>query len=254
MLLKIRLFTIPLTFKTHNTKTMSDINKNLQRIKQRITSAALRSSRDPEDIRLVAVSKRMSIHFIEDAAQCGHIIFGESYLQEAKEKIEQFQGKVEWHFIGHIQSNKAKAVASLFDLVHTVDRLKLAKALDKHAGQLDRKLSVLLQINVGEEEQKAGVLPEDAEKLIQSMQTLPNLKVCGLMTMPPFKNDPEEVRPYFRALRLIAENFARKGYFASKSQFELSMGMSGDFEIAIEEGATLIRVGTAIFGQRPPLK
>ncbi len=237
-----------------HTKTMLQIKENLLRIKQRITEAALRSNRNPEDIRLVAVSKRMSLGKIEDAAQCGHTIFGENYLQEAKEKIEQFQGNVEWHFIGHIQSNKAKAVASLFDYVHTVDRLKLASALDKHAGQLNRKLSVLLQINVGEEVQKAGVLPGDAEKLIQTMQTLPNLKVCGLMTMPPLKNDPEELRPYFRQLRQMAENFANKGYFASGSQFELSMGMSGDFEIAIEEGATLIRVGTAIFGQRPPLR
>lgn len=195
----------------------------------------------------------MSLQQIEQAAQCGQSLFGENYLQDAKGKIEQFKGQAEWHFIGHIQSNKAKAVASLFDFVHTVDRLKLAKALDKHAGQLDKKLSVLVQVNVGEEEQKAGVLPADTEKLIQSLQTLTNLKVCGLMTMPPFKKNPEEVRPYFRQLRLLAENFARKNYFASRSRFELSMGMSGDFEIAIEEGATLVRVGTAIFGQRPPL-
>ncbi len=233
---------------------MTSINKNLQSIKQRITEAALRSNRDPEDIRLIAVSKRMSLQHVEQAAQYGQALFGENYLQDAKDKIEEFKGQAEWHFIGHIQSNKAKAVVSLFDLVHTVDRLKLAKALNKHAGQLGKKLSVLLQVNVGEEEQKAGVLPADAEKLIQSMQTLPHLQVCGLMTIPPFKNNPEEVRPYFRQLRMMAENFANKDYFANGSQFELSMGMSGDFEIAIEEGATLIRVGTAIFGQRPPLR
>ncbi len=233
---------------------MLNINNNLQKIKQRIIATALRSERQSEDISLIAVSKRMSLQHIQEANLYDQTIFGENYIQEAKEKIKQFQGNVEWHFIGHIQTNKAKDAASLFDMVHTVDRLKLAKALNKHAGNLDKKLSVLLQVNVGEEKQKAGVLPADAEKLIESMQTLPNLQIRGLMTIPPFKNDPEETRPYFRQLRLMAEEFATKNYFSCGSKFELSMGMSGDFEVAIEEGSTLVRVGTAIFGPRPLLK
>jgi len=229
---------------------MSSIKENLEKIRERIKTAALRAGRSPQSVRLVAVSKKIDSHLIEEAIACGQTIFGENYMQEAKEKISRLHAAAHWHFIGHIQSKKAKDAATLFDLVHTVDRLKLAMALDKHAGLADRTLSVLVQINVGAEAQKEGVAPENAEELLVSMGQLANLKVKGLMTMPPFLDDPEDVRPYFRSLRQLAEQFAAKGYFDRRDGFELSMGMSGDFEVAIEEGATLVRVGTALFGPR----
>jgi pyridoxal phosphate enzyme (YggS family) len=229
---------------------MSDIQKNLEKIRERIESAALRAGRDPQSVRLVAVSKKIDSHLIEEACACGQTIFGENYMQEAKEKINRLQAAVQWHFIGHIQSKKTKDAAALFDLVHTVDSLKLARSLNKHAGLAGRTLSVLVQVNVGGEAQKEGVAPENAEELLVSMGELTNLKVCGLMTMPPFLSNPADVRPYFRTLRQLAEHFAQKGYFDRRDGFELSMGMSGDFEVAIEEGATLVRVGTALFGHR----
>ncbi len=232
---------------------MNQIVENLQKIRKRIDDAATSCGRDPRSIRLVAVSKRIPLAAIEQASTAGQIVFGENYMQEAKDKIEKLKdSKIEWHFIGHIQTNKAKDAATLFDTIHTLDRLKLAKALNQYAEQSARKVSVLVQVNVGKELQKAGVLPDQAETLLKSLQDFPHLEVNGLMTMPPYKSDPEEVRPYFRRLRQLADDFAAKGFF-STPRYELSMGMSGDFEVAIEEGATLVRVGTAIFGQRPPL-
>lgn len=235
--------------------TMQPIKENLINIRKRVESAAINAGRDPQSVKLVAVSKRIPVSAIRQASMAGQVIFGENYMQEAKEKLIQLQDrKVEWHFIGHIQSNKAKDAATHMDTVHTVDRLKLAKALNKYAAENNRQLSVLVQVNVGEELQKSGVLPAHAESLIKSICHFSNLKVTGLMTMPPFKADPEEVRPYFRKLRELGEEFAAKEYFSNNENFDLSMGMSGDFEVAIEEGATLVRVGTAIFGPRPPLK
>lgn len=229
---------------------MPAIKENLEKIRERIATAALRAGRDPQSVGLVAVSKKIDSRLIEEAIACGQTIFGENYMQEAKEKISRLQAAAQWHFIGHIQSKKAKDAAVLFDLVHTVDSLKLAKALDKHAGLAGRTLSVLVQINVGGETQKEGVAPELAEELLAAMGELANLRVRGLMTMPPFMDNPEDVRPFFRTLRQLAEHFAAKGYFDRSDGFELSMGMSGDFEVAVEEGATLVRVGTALFGPR----
>lgn len=210
----------------------------------------MRAGRDPQSVRLVAVSKKIAPPLIEEAMTWGQTLFGESYMQEAKEKISRLPAAAQWHFIGHIQSKKARAAATLFDLVHTVDRLKLAQALDKHAGLAGRTLSVLVQINVSGEAQKEGVAPAAAEALLAATGELPNLRLRGLMTMPPFMDNPEDVRPFFRTLRQLAEHFAAKGYFDRRDGFELSMGMSGDFEVAVEEGATLVRVGTAIFGPR----
>jgi hypothetical protein len=229
---------------------MSAIKENLEKIKARIEAAALRAGRDPQSVRLVAVSKKIAPPLIEEAMAWGQTLFGESYMQEAKEKISRLPAAAQWHFIGHIQSKKARDAATLFDLVHTVDRLKLAQALDKHAGLAGRTLSVLVQINVSGEAQKEGVAPAAAEALLAATGELPNLRLRGLMTMPPFMDNPEDVRPFFRTLRQLAEHFAAKGYFDRHDGFELSMGMSGDFEVAVEEGATLVRVGTAIFGPR----
>lgn len=230
---------------------MIDIETNLNRLRQKIEDTAVRADRNPKDIRLVAVSKKMPADFVKRALDAGQKIFGENYLQDAQKKIEEIGPGPEWHFIGHVQSNKAKNVASLFDMVHTVDREKLARALDSHAGKTGRKVSILVQVNVGEEAQKAGVLPEQTEELLKKLQEFDGLLIKGLMTMPPYTEDPEDVRPYFRTLREMAELYTRKGYFYQPEKVELSMGMSHDFEVAIEEGATLVRVGTAIFGPRP---
>lgn len=231
---------------------MVDIKENIRLIRQRINNAAEKAGRDPASIRLVAVSKRHDVQAVLQALEAGQLIFGENYLQEAGEKIEKV-GQVsglKWHLIGHLQSNKARQAAYLFDMIETVDRLKLARALDRYAGEAYRILPILIQVNIGREEQKAGVSPEETEKFLVRLKEYPGLRVKGLMAMPPQRSDPEEVRPWFRELRLMAENFRSKGLFAEKERVELSMGMSHDFETAIEEGATLVRVGTAIFGSR----
>jgi len=229
---------------------MSQIRENLEKIRDRINRAARRSDRDPDSVQLVAVSKKMSVEFIEEAISCGQKAFGENYLQEAVEKIKLFGPGVSWHYIGHLQSNKAAAVADVFTMVETVGRLKTARVLDRSMKEKGRALPVLVQVNIGGEPQKSGVLPEDAAGLLMEMQGLTGLLVKGLMVMPPYSPDPEAVRPYFRRTRELAENLQGKGLLPARGTLEISMGMSGDFEVAVEEGATLVRVGTALFGQR----
>ncbi|MCI5132661.1 MAG: YggS family pyridoxal phosphate-dependent enzyme, partial [Candidatus Electrothrix sp. EH2] len=181
---------------------------------------------------------------------CLVFFFGENYLQDAAAKINKLPSSLNWHFIGHLQSNKAKAAVEFFQMIETVDRLRIAQALDRHAGLLGKKLDVLVQVNIGKEVQKSGVLPEKAADLLRAMQPLSNLRVCGLMTMPPYGREPEASRPWFQALKTLSAQLADEKYFYDNKAVELSMGMSGDFKVAIEEGATLVRVGTAIFGQR----
>jgi pyridoxal phosphate enzyme (YggS family) len=176
---------------------------------------------------------------------------GENYVQEAQEKVGALEKRVSWHFIGHLQSNKARLAARLFDWVHSVDSLKLAEELSRAGKQQSKILPVLLQVNLGKEETKFGAREEEVYRLLERMGSLPGVSIRGLMAMPPFFENPEESRPYFRALRMMAENVTKRqipGVFME----ELSMGMSNDFEVAIEEGATLVRVGTAVFGPRPP--
>jgi hypothetical protein len=225
----------------------------LARIRVTVREIAERCGRNPETIKIVAVSKHVSATTVAAVQICGQIIFGESYLQEAETKIRQLDHALQWHFIGHLQSNKAAIAAELFQMIETVDRLKIAMALDRHAGRLNKKLDVLIQVNVGKEPQKSGVLPEDAEVLLKEMQQLAHLNVRGLMTIPPYRKEPEASRPYFRALKQLARQLAGEKLFYDNEAVELSMGMSGDFAVAIEEGATLIRIGTAIFGNRPQL-
>ncbi len=230
---------------------METIAGNLTEIREKIIKAALAAGRDPERIRLIAVSKKVAPPLLRAALAAGQSLFGENYMQEAKEKIAAVGAGAEWHFIGHLQSNKAKDAARHFAMVHTVDRLKLATELDRHAGLAGRILPVLVQINVSGETQKEGVSIDKAEALLAAMGELPHLAVAGLMTMPPFAEDPEETRPWFGRLRELGDAFAARGYFIKGRPHELSMGMSGDYEVAIEEGATLVRIGTAIFGGRP---
>ncbi|MBW2090847.1 MAG: YggS family pyridoxal phosphate-dependent enzyme [Deltaproteobacteria bacterium] len=221
----------------------SSISMRLLSVSERIQKACQRAGRNPGDVQLVAVTKTFSTETIRAAMEAGLNVFGENYIQEARTKIEEIGHSASWHFIGHLQTNKVKYAVKLFDLIHSVDSLKLAREIDKRAKGIERRIPILIQVNISEEESKSGVDMASTADLVAAARELPNLEVRGLMTMPPFFDQPEKARPYFKALRAIKESIA-------PPLTELSMGMSGDFEVAIEEGATIIRVGTAIFGQR----
>lgn len=227
------------------------IAENLQQIRERINRCALASRRNPEDIQLIAVSKKIPVSLMKEALQCGQLFFGENYIQEAEQKKIELGDTAGLHLIGHLQSNKAKIAARIFHTIHTVDSLKLASALSKHLNEIRRTMKILIQVNIGDDPNKSGIMPEDAEKLLKQIKALKNLEPLGLMTIPPLADNPEATRPHFSALRLLAEGLAQKELFHDNRKFELSMGMSDDFEVAIEEGATMVRIGTAIFGQRP---
>jgi PLP dependent protein len=229
---------------------MTQISQNLQEINRRIREAALRAGRNPAEVGLVAVTKTVDLDRLQEAVAAGHTLFGENYVQEAKRKITALGPGLTWHFIGHLQSNKAKAAVEHFDLIHSVDRLRLAQALDQAAARQGKLQEILLQVNLAGEASKSGTAPEAARDLLSKISHMPHLKVLGLMTMPPWLSDPEEVRPYFRALRELRDRL-RDLRLVDGDLPELSMGMTGDFEVAVEEGATLVRIGTAIFGPRP---
>jgi PLP dependent protein len=227
----------------------TDIASNIRAIQERITAAATRVNRHPGDIRLMAVSKTVPPGRVLEAMEAGVKVFGENYVQEAREKIPAVGQAAEWHMIGHLQTNKVKYVINLFDWVHSVDRLELARELDKRAGEKSRKLNVLAEVNVSGEESKNGIEPSQVMELVRQASLLPNLSVRGLMTMPPFSDDPENSRPYFKALSKLRDEISTAA-IPNVRMDELSMGMTDDFEVAIEEGATIIRVGRAIFGER----
>jgi pyridoxal phosphate enzyme (YggS family) len=229
------------------------ISNNLKNIQDAIVTTALACKRNPENIKLLAVSKRHSKESLQEAIDAGQLYFGENYIQEAQEKCSAFKD-IAFHFIGHVQSNKAKLAAELFSMVETVDRLKLANALNRHLETIDKDLDILIQVNIGNDPNKYGVSPDETEILLEKMQSLSRIRPKGLMTMPPFSIDPTETRAYFKDLRLLSLDCAEKQLFYDNDNVELSMGMSHDFKIAIEEGSTSIRVGTAIFGERPNLK
>jgi pyridoxal phosphate enzyme (YggS family) len=216
----------------------------------RIESAALRCGRSPKDVRLVAVSKTQPAEAVADVAAAGATIVGENYIQEARTKFEALQHlEVSWHYIGHLQSNKAKYAVRMFDLIHTVDTLKLAAEIDKQAQKAGKVQQVLVQVNVSGEQSKSGANTESAVTLVEAVSRLNNIRVCGLMTMPPFYDNPERARPHFATLRKLRDRIDA-GRLPNVTMKELSMGMTGDFETAIEEGATLVRIGTALFGER----
>lgn len=230
---------------------MSIIHSNLQEIRRQIAEAAAKCGRSAEDITLVAVSKRFPAEAIQEALAAGQAVFGENYLQEAAAKRAVLGKKVRFHFIGHLQSNKAKLAAETFDVIETVDRIKIAAALNRNLEAIDRKLDILIQVNVGLDAAKSGVLPDQTAALLEQVKEFRHLRPKGLMTMPPLSNNSEESRVHFRNLHTLAKKMQSYGLLPEK-KMELSMGMSGDFPIAIEEGATLLRIGTAIFGKRPP--
>jgi PLP dependent protein len=226
-----------------------DFKKRLENVKDRINKAAFKCGRDPESIQLVAVSKTISTNRVREAIMAGVTTLGENYVQEARNKFNVLGTfPVSWHFIGHLQSNKAKYAVRLFDLIHSVDTLKLAHELNKQANKVNKIQDVLIQINISKEPSKSGSDIQNAANLIKDIVPLENLSVKGLMAMPPFFNNPEKARPYFTALRVLRDQIQK--VFPGVVLNELSMGMTGDFEVAIEEGATLVRIGTAIFGER----
>ncbi len=225
------------------------ISDNLRNIRQRMDNAALGAGREPESVRLVAVSKTKPADAVMEAVKAGQLIFGENYVQELTAKAEAVSGPVEWHFIGSLQSNKVKYISGLVTLIHSVDRLSLAEEIEKQWGKLGKTCDVLVEVNVSGEKSKAGTTTSEAVRLVRDIARLPHLRVKGLMTMPPFFDEPEAARPYFRELRELASAIAAMD-IPNVEMNELSMGMSGDFEVAIEEGATLVRVGSALFGRR----
>lgn len=236
----------------------SRLAENIKDIYRRMSYAAMRVERNTDDVKLVAVTKNVNISIIKEAIDWGLRIFGESRVQEAKEKVEELSRfthdalqftKISWHLVGHLQKNKAKSATYLFDLIHSLDSLELAKELDRHASNSGKIQRVLIQVKLSEEETKYGVRKKDLMELIRAVAEMKNLKIEGLMTIPPFFDDPEKVRPYFRELRELKDeiNDLRVTNYEIR---DLSMGMTHDFEVAIEEGATMVRIGTGIFGER----
>lgn len=228
---------------------MTSIKSRLATINDRIRQATAAAARAPESVRLVAVSKTHPADSVREAVACGQIVFGENYIQEARDKVAALSDTpARWHFIGHLQTNKAKYAVRLFELVHSVDSLRLAEAINQEAAKRGKLQRVLIQVNIAGEASKSGSAPDEAAALVRQAIALPHLRVEGLMTMPPYFDDPVRARPFFKRLREIRDAIvdAAPGHALP----ELSMGMTGDFEAAIAEGATLVRIGTAIFGER----
>ena len=227
---------------------MSRIHDRYSNVSRLVSLASRRSGRGDGAAKLLVVSKRWPAEAIREVADCGHRLFGESRVQEAEEKIPLLPADLEWHFIGHIQKNKVRKILTLFDTLHSVDSLDLARRIDKIAEGLGLRPSVFLQVNIAAEESKHGFAPEELRSQIGELLAMGSLNICGLMAIPPAVADPEESRPQFRAVRQLQDELASD----TGADFpELSMGMSGDFEVAIEEGSTIVRVGTSIFGERP---
>jgi pyridoxal phosphate enzyme (YggS family) len=222
-------------------------------VRERLTRAAGRAGRDPSCIRLVAVSKTFPVDYIRAAADAGQIDFGENKVQEALSKIEQTSGLgLRWHLVGHLQSNKAKRAGSSFDVVHSISSPDLVTRIDEAATASSHAVSLLAQVDLAGEPTKHGAREDALAAIFDAARQTRTARLNGLMTLPPAFDDPEEGRPYFRMLREVRERLRDRGIDPAMLQ-ELSMGMSHDFEVAIEEGATLVRVGTAIFGERPRL-
>ncbi len=225
-----------------------DIRANLEAVRERIARAAERAGRRPEAVLLVAVSKGVDLDRIRQAIAVGVPALGENRIQEARGKVAELGRPVPWHLVGHLQTNKVRDALACFDLIHSLDRLALAQELDRRARAEGRAVDVLVQVNVAEEAAKGGFRPADLKPALEVLTEFGSLRVRGLMTIPPLPRDPEESRPHYRELRRLQETTA--GWGLSFHLAELSMGMSGDFEVAIEEGATMVRIGTAIFGPR----
>ena len=229
---------------------MSEVREHILRIRERIAAAAARAGRDPAGVRLMGVTKTVGDDRIRQAIEAGIDIIGENYVQEARRKIELMGKSVEWHFIGHLQTNKAKYAVRLFDMIHSVNRVSLAEELNRRAAAAGVVCRVLIEVNLAGEESKSGAAPEEAPGLIRAIAAgMPNLSIRGLMTMAPWYDDPERARPCFAGLRMLRDRIAAEN-IPNVTLRDLSMGMTDDFEVAVEEGATIVRIGRAIFGER----
>ena len=220
-------------------------------VKARVTAAAQNCGRDPREVTLIAISKTHPASLVKSLVELGATDLGENRVQEAEEKIPQVgRSAVRWHLVGHLQANKARRAVNLFDVIHSLDSIDLARRLDRLCAEEGRHLlPLLIQVDLGHEATKTGIDEQELPQLAEGLRSLERLKLIGLMTLPPFFDDPEQARPYFRRLRELRDELARGGLFGDGGG-ELSMGMTNDFEVAIEEGATMVRVGTAIFGER----
>ncbi|MEK6693119.1 MAG: YggS family pyridoxal phosphate-dependent enzyme [Nitrospirota bacterium] len=230
---------------------MSSIAENIKSILERIRKTAEKVGRNPSDVKLVAVSKTVDVNRIKEAVISGVTILGENRVQEAQKKVMSdelrvMSDRIKWHMVGHLQTNKAKTAVQLFDLIHSIDSLSLAEEIDRQAKKVGKIQRVLVEVNLGGEETKHGVSKEGTISLLKEMSKLKNISVEGLMTMPPFSENPEDARPHFKELKNLIDEAVKAGLGLTK----LSMGMSNDFEVAIEEGATMVRIGTGIFGER----
>jgi hypothetical protein len=235
---------------TETSTFANSLRTRVETVRQRIAAAARRANRSTDEITLLAVSKTHPAAAVQEAIAAGLTDFGENRVQEAETKIPQFATKVRWHLIGHLQSNKARRAVELFDVIHSLDSIALAGRLERICEELNRPvLPVLIQIDLGQEETKTGIDETDLPGLVAAVGRCSRVKLRGLMTLPPFFENPAEARPYFQRLRQLRDELQTKGAFANGAG-DLSMGMTHDFEVAVEEGATIIRVGTAIFGER----
>lgn len=223
--------------------------ENYREVEARVRKACERSGRDRREVTLIAVSKTKPVSMIREAMEAGAKVFGENKVQELCEKYEMLPKDLHWHMIGHLQRNKVKYVVDKAELIHSVDSLRLAEEISKEAVRKNLQAKILIEVNVAEEESKFGVRMEETEDLIRQISVLPNICINGLMTIAPYVTDPEENRPIFRSLRKLAVDIKMKN-IDNVHMDVLSMGMTGDYEVAIEEGATMVRVGTGIFGER----
>jgi pyridoxal phosphate enzyme (YggS family) len=228
---------------------MVDVGGNYRKIRERIADAAAKARRDPREVRLLAAAKSQSVEAIRAALAAGVTLVGENYVQEAADKKRLISESIEWHMIGHLQRNKVRMAMELFDLIESLDNLALARELDKEGAKRGKTIRALVEVNLGGEESKSGIAKDQLSPLIVELGKLAHLRVEGLMTVPPFRENLEEMRPYFRELRELRDqlNDSRLPNIQLK---ELSMGMTHDYTVAIEEGATIVRIGTALFGPR----
>ena len=237
----------------HTRELAGGLQARFANVRTRIAGAARRSSRAAEEITLVAISKTYPASVIKEALEIGIADLGENRVQEAEEKITEVgRRRARWHLVGHLQANKARRAINLFDVIHSLDSANLARRLDRLCvAERREELPVLIQVDFAQEETKSGILESELPDLVRSLSECSQLRLIGLMVLPPFFEDPEHARPYFRRLRELRDELASQGQF-HHGPGELSMGMTNDFEVAIEEGATMVRIGTAIFGERRP--
>ncbi len=229
---------------------MSEIAQNLSAVQQAVRDTALACGRDPEKIKLIAVSKTKPVEMIREAIDCGTVDFGENYPQELAEKARELSGvPIRWHMIGHLQRNKVRMILPYLSMIHAVDSLRLAEQIEAEAARIGKKIPILLEVNIAREESKFGLKAEEVLPLVRTAAAMPHIRIKGLMTIAPFVEDAEQNRIHFRNLHQLSVDIARQN-IDNVDMSELSMGMTGDYKVAIEEGATMIRVGTAIFGAR----